>query len=107
MILLKVCRQTTCITGFIKTINHNLKWCRKDDVFIYNKIHTSSAVNILNHDRDDKQKVDTKFCQRAKSFSVAAKIVENAPVKFKPYMKLMRIDRPIGKCIKGKKKKMI
>lgn len=36
-------------------------------------------------------------CQKDQNLSTAAKIVEKAPSKIKPYMKLMRIDKPIGK----------
>ena len=37
--------------------------------------------------------------QQKRCLSIAAKLVNNASPKVQPYMKLMRIDKPIGKVV--------
>lgn len=119
MITIGGCQRLTCATRLLSSFNHNLKFCRKDDVYMYKKIYTSSAVNIFNDERHENEHRKPKlwcdesllakhrrknglpriFCQTNRNLSFAARIVEKAPQKFKPYMKLMRIDKPIGKYL--------
>lgn len=55
------------------------------------EIGNQNNVNILNN------KLLSNVCDIQKRHSsIATKLVQNAPSKVQPYMKLMRIDKPIG-----------
>lgn len=117
MIVIGGCQRLTCVTRVLNSFSHNLKFHRRDDIYIYKKIHTSSAINLIGNARynneywnsqpwcthiqptSNKRRSDLPeiFYQTNRNVSIAAKIVEKAPSKIQPYMKLMRIDKPIGK----------
>lgn len=122
MIVIGGCQRLTCVTRVLNSCSHNLKFCRKDDIYIYKKIHTSSAINTIgNNKRNDNDYCNSQpwcrhirptshrrrsdlpeiFHQPNRNVSIAGKIVAKAPSKIQPYMKLMRIDKPIGKAYKS------
>jgi hypothetical protein len=113
MIIIGGLQRLTNITRKYNSFNLQLKFFCKDDINIYNKIHTSVA-NTLNNVLDKKEYQQKhkeipsirftrksnefgKFESINRSLSIASAIVDKAPLKFQPYMKLMRIDKPIGK----------
>lgn len=66
------------------------------------RVHTSSAVNLgHNHNRKSHEKISLKIHDAANIHKchsgIAAGIVDSAPSKVQPYLRLMRIDKPIGK----------
>ncbi|XP_058794739.1 4-hydroxybenzoate polyprenyltransferase, mitochondrial [Phymastichus coffea] len=115
MFIIEGCQRLICITRLLKSCSHNLKSCRKDDIYLYKKIHIT-AVNILNHENYESKTFKTNdsykdillvYCKKKndlpklfihtnRQYSIATNIVEKAPSKFQPYMRLMRIDKPIG-----------
>ena len=116
MFVIGGCRHLKCITKILKSYNHNVKICRRDDIYLYRKIYTSATILFLqderykvsNHRSKQLYKIETPTVFRRKlevpciafqnkSYSIAARIVESSPKKIQPYMKLMRIDKPIGK----------
>ena len=116
MIVIGGCQRLTCATRILKSFSHNVRFYKKDDIYIYRKIHTSAAINILsrkNYENEYRKSKQLGFetsliniqrkndlpgaiCQTSRELSIASKIVDKAPLKIKPYMKLMRIDKPIG-----------
>ncbi|XP_008216589.1 4-hydroxybenzoate polyprenyltransferase, mitochondrial [Nasonia vitripennis] len=116
MIVIGGCQRLTCVTRVLNSFSHNLKFHMKDDIYIYKKIHTSSAINTIGNKRHNNEHWNSQpwfrhiqptshrrrsdlpeiFHQTNRNASIAAKLVEKAPSKIQPYMKLMRIDKPIG-----------
>ncbi|KAJ8676405.1 hypothetical protein QAD02_012192 [Eretmocerus hayati] len=113
MIIVRACKRSTCTTKILKALNQQIKVNRKDDIYIYKKIHSSSTSNIFISDRyhekpkqwpkeilfihpKHREKASTILFQQIRGSGFAAKIVNRAPTKVQPYMRLMRIDRPIG-----------
>lgn len=64
------------------------------------KYKVDSSVQKIAHSlsRTNNALIHVKLAQQQKRcLSIAAKLVNNASPKVQPYMKLMRIDKPIGK----------
>ncbi|XP_046624236.1 4-hydroxybenzoate polyprenyltransferase, mitochondrial isoform X2 [Neodiprion virginianus] len=56
------------------------------------QIHTSYFLNI----KKEYKKFDNDILQAKRRVSLAATLVNKSPVSIQPYMRLMRIDKPIG-----------
>ncbi|XP_011498386.1 PREDICTED: 4-hydroxybenzoate polyprenyltransferase, mitochondrial [Ceratosolen solmsi marchali] len=115
MIIIGNYQRLTCITRKLNPFNYNLKFYCKDDIYIYKKIH-ASITNTLNNVQDkneyNKSEEVCKDIPLSKSTgknnileklnffntnsNIASILVSKAPLKIQPYMKLMRIDKPIG-----------
>lgn len=113
MIIAKRCRWLNGIFSLqshntyssLKLLNHtavNFKPCTKIQTFcaVHNKYkyegnvqRTTSLLRI----EDISTHVKLADSQQKRCLSIATKLVNNASPKVQPYMKLMRIDKPIGK----------
>lgn len=114
MIIIKRCRW---LTGVVNLLSHNtysslkLLNCTAVNFRPCTKVHTFSAVHdkykhevnpnvqrthslLRIEDISTRVKLDL---QQKRYLSIAAKLVNNSSPKIQPYMKLMRIDKPIGK----------
>lgn len=84
----------------------------ENDFRMLRKIHNTLAVSFVSSGGRDNQKTnrwsdnlvlsrnrrkyDLTYVPRKELVNVASKIVNSAPVSVQPYMRLMRIDKPIG-----------
>lgn len=105
-----------------KYLRFYLQFSKKEYTMKYlyscNTVHTVSCVydkcNYENNEAPSQEKlksikplsntcdettefVKTTNIQSNKKVTFAAKLVNNSPPKIKPYLKLIRLDRPIGK----------
>jgi len=119
MIIVKRCHWFTGIFNLLPyNMYSNLKLlnCITMNFRPCTKVHTFSAVqyNKYKHEmnpnvqkttystsllriEDISTHVKLASLQQKRCLNIAAKLVNNASPKVQPYMKLMRIDRPIGK----------
>ncbi|XP_070165413.1 4-hydroxybenzoate polyprenyltransferase, mitochondrial [Polyergus mexicanus] len=79
--LLKPCMEVRTLS-----ITHK-KYKHKVDPSVQKIAHSLSRTNALTR---------VKLAQQKRCLNIAAKLVNNASPKVQPYMKLMRIDKPIG-----------
>ncbi|XP_014224729.1 4-hydroxybenzoate polyprenyltransferase, mitochondrial [Trichogramma pretiosum] len=116
MIVAGSCQRLACFTKVLNSFHNGLQFCQRGDIYVYRKIHSSAVVYICpssaNKSSNTKKKqlctnypltnvqkhskVSHILLKNVKHYSIAAKIVEKSPAKVQPYMKLMRIDKPIG-----------
>lgn len=83
----------------------NFKPCSKIYTFsmVHNKCKYEASPNVqrtsysLLRIENISTRVKSVDLQQTRCLSIAAKLVNNASPKVQPYMKLMRIDKPIGK----------
>lgn len=116
MIIAKRCRW---FTGVFNLLSHNtysslkllnrtavdFKPCTMVHTFsaVYNKYNREVNPNVqritysLLRIEDNSTRIKFTDSQQKRCVSIAAKLVNNASPKVQPYMKLMRIDKPIGK----------
>lgn len=115
MVIVKRCRWLTGIVSLLshntysslKLLNHtavNFRPCTKVHTFsaVHNKYKHEVNPNVQRttysllkiEDISTRVKLDL---QQKRYLSIATKLVNNASPKVQPYMKLMRIDKPIGK----------
>lgn len=116
MLIIKRCHQ---LTGVINLLSHNtypsfilLNYTARNLPKLCTEVRTLSIVHkkykykvdpsvqkIANSlSRTNNASTHVKLTQQQKRcLSIAAKLVNNASPKVQPYMKLMRIDKPIGK----------
>lgn len=114
MIIVKRCRWFTGVFNFLshntysslKLLNHtavDFKPCTMVHTFsvVYNKYYREVNPNVqrpsLLRIEDNSTHVKLTNLQQKRCLNFAAKLVNNSSPKVQPYMKLMRIDRPIGK----------
>lgn len=117
MIIVKRCRWSTGIFSVLshdtysslKLLNYtavNFRPCTKVHTFstLHNKYKREGSHCTVNVQRttsllrieDIPTRIKLADSQQKKCLSIATKLVDNASPKVQPYMKLMRIDKPIG-----------
>lgn len=115
MLIIKRCHQ---LTGVINLLSHNMypsftllnytarnlpKPCTEVRTLSIahkkykHKVDPSVQKIARSLSRTNNALTHVKLAQQKRCLNIAAKLVNNASPKVQPYMKLMRIDKPIGK----------
>ncbi|XP_011298854.1 4-hydroxybenzoate polyprenyltransferase, mitochondrial [Fopius arisanus] len=91
MLMLKSCQKFPGLPNLLRTNPWRHSRYKSPDI---TRVHT---ISVLPTDLNHKSRINNGMnYQQKRSVSVAAKIVDLSPPKIQPYMKLMRIDKPIG-----------
>lgn len=118
MLIMRRCHQ---VSGFIGLFSHNscpkltvvkctaLNFCSFGEIRSLSTIHdkytrkmdlsTHKIAHTLSRTEGRLSHITLGDLQQKRYLSIAAKLVNNASPKVQPYMKLMRIDKPIGEAL--------
>lgn len=86
---IKIALSSICSFSKLHTLSTTKVQYKHVGIDIDNKVKSSLRLSTLDH-------INLFSCQQRRYLGLAAKIVNNSPPKIKPYLKLMRMDKPIG-----------
>lgn len=85
---IKIALSSICSFSKLHTLSTTKVQYKHVGIDIDNKVKSSLRLSTLDH-------INLFSCQQRRYLGLAAKIVNNSPPKIKPYLKLMRMDKPI------------